>query len=224
MTPTEAVRNPDLDRRALGTELGVVLIVVWLPLVVAGSVGRGEPRAQTIASELYGIATEVGVIGLLLYLLWRNREPWRHVGLRRVRWWSELLWAGVIYVACWVAWMLLTRWAALLYGPAPETTSPEKPGAAYLVALPLFLVISAAFEELFVRGYLWNRLQRLSGSKAVALVGSSLLFAAYHPYRVYELLYIFTFGLVLGLFQWKGRSLPRLILAHTLFNLSVSYP
>ena len=31
------------------------------------------------------------------------------------------------------------------------------------------------------------------------------------------------FGVVLGLFYWKGRSLPRLILAHALFNVSITW-
>jgi len=223
MTSTESVRNPDLDRHALAVELAVVLIAVWLPMVVAGSIVRGEPRPETIVSELYGMASFGGVIALLLYFLWRNREPWRHVGLRRIRWWSELLWAALIYVACWIAYILISRWAPLSYEPSQTAAFPTRPGTAYLVVLPFFLLISSVFEELLVRGYLWNRLQRLTGSKAVALVGSSLLFAAYHPYTLFELVYIFSFGLILGLFRWKGRSLPRLILAHTLFNLSIAY-
>ena len=224
MIPIEASRNPDLSRRAMAIEFGVVLTVAWLPLFVAGSMSRGEPQNRTVATELYGMLIEGGIIGLLLFFLWRNGESWRHVGLRRFRWWSEILWAILIYAACWTSWIILGTWGRILLGDGPETRAPEDhPGTLYTVLLPLFLVVSAFFEELLVRGYLWNRLLRFTGNKGVALFGSALLFTAYHPYPLGDLVYIFTFGVVIGLFNWKARSLPRLILAHTLFNLAISY-
>jgi membrane protease YdiL (CAAX protease family) len=54
-------------------------------------------------------------------------------------------------------------------------------------------------------------------------VGSALLFTAYHPYSLRDLAYIFVFGLILGSAFMHGRSLPRLIVAHTLFNLSLAF-
>ena len=92
-----------------------------------------------------------------------------------------------------------------------------------VIVLPFALLVSAAFEEILIRGYLWNRLGRLTRHKGLALLLSATLFTAYHPYDLAGLVYIFAFGLVIGLFHWKGRSLPRLIVAHTLFNVSILY-
>jgi membrane protease YdiL (CAAX protease family) len=222
MTPPEPARNPDLDRRALRLELLVVLLVIWVPLFLSGVHYRGLQRHRSVDDELLGMATEAGFIGLLFYLLWRNHESWRHVGLRRCRWWLELLWSLLIYVAAWTGYIVLHRWMTILFGETARSgAAPERPETAYFFLLPLSTLVSAAFEELFIRGYLWNRLSRLTGSKIAALAGSSLLFTAYHPYSARELAFVFTFGVILGLFNWKGRSLPRLILAHALFKLSI---
>lgn len=222
MIPPEAIPNAVVDRRALRLELFIVLLVIWLPLFTSGVYWRNQPREHTTAGEFYGMASELGSIALILYLLWRNRESWRHLGLRRCRWWSELLWALLIYAAAWMAAITLNRWLSILFGDEPHARpSPVRRDLAFFFALGLGTLVAAAFEELFVRGYLWNRLCRLTGSKTVALFGSALLFTAYHPYTLRQLAFVLTFGLVLGLFHWRGRSLPRLILAHTLFNLSI---
>jgi membrane protease YdiL (CAAX protease family) len=213
-------RNPDQNRRALGLELGLVLLVLWLPLFLAGFSAPRRSEPHSLFLELYGMAREAGGVALLLYVLWRNHESWRHIGLRRCRWWAELLWAGLIYVTCWIWWFALDHVLSALFGPATQTEASTPKSVALMVPA---LLVAAIFEEVFIRGYLWCRLLRLTGSKPLALAGSSLLFTAYHPYSLRELAYIFTFGLVQGLFYWQGRSLPRLILAHTAFNLAITY-
>jgi membrane protease YdiL (CAAX protease family) len=225
MTPTlEDSRNPDVHRPALWIEFLLVLAAAWLPLFVVGWMMRGEPRPRTVESEIHGIFANAGIILLLVFLLWRNHESLRHVGIRRTRWWSEILWAILIYVSCWMSWIILGGWASMFFGREPRSHDPPlEPGRLYFILLPAVFLISALFEELLIRGYVWNRLQRLTGSKGMALVGSSILFTAYHPYQPRSLVYVFTFGMIMGLYRWKGRSLPRLILAHTLFNLSITY-
>jgi len=224
MIPEEPTRNPDSDRRALRLELIVVLLVIWVPLFAAGFFWRGLPRERTVGHDLFRMACEAGSIGLILYLLWRNRESWRHVGLRRCRWWVEILWTVLIYIAAWLGWIVLERWMSILFGDVARSDfSHERPATLYFILLPLTYLVSATFEELFIRGYLWNRLCRVTGSKILALFGSALLFTAYHPYSARGLTFVFAFGIILGLFNWKGRSLPRLILAHTLFNLSIMW-
>ncbi|HSM61475.1 MAG TPA: CPBP family intramembrane glutamic endopeptidase, partial [Longimicrobiales bacterium] len=59
--------------------------------------------------------------------------------------------------------------------------------ARALVVLPLafaFLLVTAALtEEVFFRGYLQTRLERLTGSPIVGLLAASVLFGVYHlPY------------------------------------------
>lgn len=221
MPPLEGdSRNPDRNRRALGIEFAVVLAVVWLPLLLSGIHYRGTVLSHSSWILFYRAVYEAGIICFLLYLLWRNQESLRHVAIRKTRATSELLWALPIYGSLWLAQRVIREWS----GPAFELA----PAGIFEGGFPTVFrasttVLSAGFEELLIRGYFWNRIRRLAGKNGLALLGSAALFAAYHPYRPSALVYIFGYGVVFGLFRWQGRSLPRLVIAHTLFNWSIEF-
>ena len=110
-----------------------------------------------------------------------------------------------------------------------------------LVVLPavmLFLVVLTGFtEELFFRGYLQTRLERLTGSRAWGLVLASVLFGVYHLPFAYlnprwpsagdwpaawtaALGQGIPGGLILGgLFLYSGRNLYMPILLHACVDL-----
>ncbi|HUR38539.1 MAG TPA: type II CAAX endopeptidase family protein [Planctomycetota bacterium] len=209
-------------RGRLALELVAVLLIVWLPYVLAAFAGRQSGGYQGWKAELRGVGIQTGFVALILILLRWNRESWRRLGIRRFRWWAELLWAALLYIACWINWLVLDRMLPVPVEPpaAAPVDPPETP--SWLLFAPILLV-NSIFEEVFVRGYLWDRLRRLTGSPMLALGGSALLFTAYHPYSLRDLASIFVFGLILGYAFMHGRSLPRLIVAHTLFNLSIIF-
>jgi hypothetical protein len=218
-------RSPEVGRRPLFLELAVVLLVLWVPFFVTSLQSRPNPPPHTLESDVYLLCLDAGAIALILFLAWRNGESLRHFGLRRTRWWAELLWALLIYVTCWVAAAALFRVQSATGWRASAPASPPEPRSAlYNGLLPFFLLVSAFFEELLFRGYLWDRLRRLTKRPWLALGVTATLFTAYHPYSGWQMLNVFAFGLVLGLFHWKGRSLPRLVLAHAAFNASILYP
>lgn len=216
------MQNPDRDRRALLVEFLLVLVVLWLPLFAGSIQERFHPQPRTLVDEFGGLAVGLGSILLVLYLVRRNGESLRHLAIRRTRWGSEVLWAAVIYGAAWIAWICFGRLADEL-GWTRESPPGEVRGPLHDALLPAFLLGSATLEEVLCRGYLWNRLRRLSGRPGVALLGSTVLFTAYHPYGSRSLADVFVFGLVIGFFRHTGRSLPRLILAHLGVNLAISY-
>lgn len=202
-------------------DLVLVLGVVWFPLFALSLYWRLHPGPMSLALELGYMAFELAGIGLILFLMRRRGEPLRHVGLRRVRWWTELLWALAVYVACWGAWMLLDLLPLEVLGPPSPPL--ERPSGLYAAVLPLFLLVGASFEELLFRGYVWTRLARMPGRKTAALFVATTLFTAWHPYPARDLVYVFVFGAVLALFFWKGRSLPRLVLAHAALNFAIYF-
>ena len=168
--------------------------------------------------------TEAGFLFLLGYLVWRNGESWQILGFRPTRWWIELIWAFVLYCALWLSSLCVTSLAKKAgWEPGPKNSPEETAAGSYAALLPVFLIVSALFEEILLRGYLWNRIEQFSRRPAVALLSTSLLFAAYHPYSMLQVLEIFVFGLVLGVFYWHGRSLPRLVLAHFAYNIAIFY-
>jgi membrane protease YdiL (CAAX protease family) len=90
------------------------------------------------------------------------------------------------------------------------------------MALPVFLLVGAGFEEVLLRGYIWNRLEQLTRPECRLLV-SSLLFASYHPHSIVQATDVFVGGVLFGAFYWRGRSVPRLVLAHFAINLATYY-
>jgi hypothetical protein len=98
-----------------------------------------------------------------------------------------------------------------------------------LPALIIFLVLTwteAAFiEEMFFRGYLYNRLTDLFGKKLfgmlVALILSSLAFGAAHAYQgITGVADTFLAGLVLGLlYLLSGENLWLPILTHGIVDM-----
>jgi membrane protease YdiL (CAAX protease family) len=209
--------------RGLWRELAAALLLIWLPWFVLGITWHVGPRSSVLRKEFLCMALEAVDIALILWWFRRNGESWRSLGIRKVRWWTELLWSVGIYAAEWMAWFLLDPILMDLLGPPSDTSTVGRPRGLLFWLLPFFLLLSAFFEELFFRGYLWIRLRRLTGGRLPALALSTLLFTVYHPYPSRDLVYIGVFGLVLGFFFWTSRSLPRLVLAHTWFNLSIYY-
>lgn len=76
------------------------------------------------------------------------------------------------------------------------------------------------FEELFIRGFLFEGLRRSSIGEIGAVVVCSLFWAAIHlQYGLYEITTIFIFGLILGAARIKTGSLWVPVAMHTMVNL-----
>jgi membrane protease YdiL (CAAX protease family) len=185
---------------------------------------KNELGPLTAASEIYQAVLELGWILVLFTLVWTNREPYSTLGFRRVRWQPELIWAALILGAQWaVAWALVALAASLDWMPGPSDHPRDDGTLLFRLVAPFSLAVGALFEEAFFRGYLWRRIEMLTGRPAAALLITSTLFAAYHPYSWWATAQVFVFGLIMGAFYWKGRSVPRLALAHALFNVLIVY-
>ncbi|MBI4612064.1 MAG: CPBP family intramembrane metalloprotease [Planctomycetes bacterium] len=216
--------SADLARSRLGVELAVVLAAIWVPLFAWSVIGRIDPQELTALSISGGLVWGVGMTALLVHLVWNRNGTLRPLGIRRTRWWAEALWAVPIFVllvaANRSAWQLsrIFGWESLTW-----EKNLKPPRGLVAVLLPVYFLVSAAFEETFIRGYLWDRLRRTTRGKTRALLLSSAFFAAYHPYPPLDLAVIFVSGLVLGLFFMRFRSLPRLVLAHAGLNIWIMY-
>jgi membrane protease YdiL (CAAX protease family) len=202
-------------RASLWLDLGLALLVIWLPLVVGPRVS--DARSYDSPGMLaYGMIAVAGFLALIHDLVRRAGEPLRRLGWRPIRPWRELLWTALLWVAAW-----MTTYAHLrMWPPPPEPQRIDYLGAPTFLNVA-YLLVAAVFEESFYRGLLWDRIRRLSKSRALTVVSTSVLFAAAHPYDLRELFGIFLFGLLFGLVRQQGRSLFRLVVAHWAYNLSL---
>jgi hypothetical protein len=80
-------------------------------------------------------------------------------------------------------------------------------------------------EEIFFRGYVLEQLRKLTRS-GIALLIQSLLFGLFHVYTrgSFTLVQTFLFGMILGAWRIRFRSLLPLVLAHVLLNATALIP
>jgi len=91
--------------------------------------------------EFYQHILLCGQIGLLLYLVKRNRESLQVLGLRHITWWAELEWAFVIYIAAEII-------AGIVYSTAASFGAKLPRAALYVVTSPDGVLATLAAPEL----------------------------------------------------------------------------
>jgi membrane protease YdiL (CAAX protease family) len=141
-------------------------------------------------------------------------------------------WFLALLFLLFVARRLLAALSPAIEGPPSPTPfiGPVTPKGIVLQGIATVFIAPLA-EEIFFRGYLLEQLRKLARS-GVALLVQSLLFFLFHLYTrgmftslaLYDSLYAFVLGMMLGAWRIKFRSLLPLVLAHVLFNTAAIVP
>ncbi len=87
------------------------------------------------------------------------------------------------------------------------------------IAFVFIAVLPAIFEELAFRGYLYNLLKKISSEKTT-IIATAFIFALVH-FPFLSLIWIFPFGLILGYFRMKYKTLWFGMIIHFIHNLIV---
>ena len=105
-------------------------------------------------------------------------------------------------------------------GETAEELTDRAVGAVDVTLLLSIVVIGAPIvEEVFYRGLWLRSIQRRTGSPAIALVGSSLIFGAIH-FQPFDLVALSLAGLVFAWLTLRFERLGPAIWAHLAFNLT----
>jgi membrane protease YdiL (CAAX protease family) len=186
--------------------------------VLNGSVTRDRPWLD-LAYQLFGIATGVVPVILVIYLLHRSRESLRTIGVDR----SQLrrdVGLGAVLAAC-VGGAGLALYIGAHAAGANLVVVPTNLGPTWwrVPVLLLSAAQNAIYEEVIVSGYLLHRLRQFGWADNKALATSALLRGSYHLYQGFGgALGNFVMGLIFGrVYQRTGRTLP-LIVAHTIMD------
>lgn len=215
-----------LPRKGLGLEVTIVLLLAFgaLPWRIWAALGShdvprnaGSSLSGEIASSVYYLA----FAGLALFLLWQRAGTLEPAGLAKLTWWRELLYGAAIVVATFAIGLLTTALASGLGLPEWASDLPE--GQAHGAFYPVFLLVAAFYEEALSRAYLITRFRELLGRPAPAVAASAVLFALAHAASPARTLALFGSGLLWGWIFVSARRLPRLVLAHWVWNLGVIY-
>ena len=176
----------------------------------------------------------LGMIACLPFLLARiapKAAGFDNKWLPCSRWqWAWFL--GMVFLLI-VSRVLVTLLAVIIVGapPAkPPYVGPDTPIAIVLEGVVIVLIAPVA-EEIFFRGYILEQLRKLTRS-STALFIQSFIFGIFHLYTwglfsslaLFNSFHAFLFGMILGAWRIKFRSLLPLVLVHILFNAIVLVP
>ncbi len=204
-------------------ELLAVFFLLCAPnLFLLASGYRASGGDLTVGLLVSDMLMRVGWCALVPFLLNRRDSfDWRLPRTGR-EWGKEFGW-GLLLVLAVVGCSTLI--GLLINALGLDDTTPLSDSAwdgRVLAAFLLSTPIIGMHEELLFRVYAQTRLtQMLPGKRLLPVLIASGVFAAMHGYPLAGTLMILVFGLVMGTsFQANGK-IPRLVIAHTLWNLGV---
>ena len=233
---TVAVAPPVIERtyRDLWMETSVVILVFVVTSLygnVDSLIWPEDVRTRpSLRYSLSYVVSDLSVIGLVCYLIWRSGELRSAFGLVRPRWLWDLplglgFWAMNWVLQC-AAWpVLIGLLGQNLFEPLPTDAPWDPPTPHGIIEILVFVVsicVAASTEELVMRAYLIPRFERLVGSTAWSVLVTAALFGIIHIYQgMYWAVSAFITGLVYGMMFSLWRRLWPIAIAHTIGNLIV---
>ncbi|MBN1604532.1 MAG: CPBP family intramembrane metalloprotease [Chitinispirillaceae bacterium] len=202
-------------------EITVILFLI-VPSMFLSFFGLRSGNIPFVLVALSTIFRDLGLLFLVLFLSWRDREPFSRLGWTSKNYPGEIIWGVLLIVPIFYG-------AALLQSILQQSgfSSPRTPVPSFLAASGVFemslatiLVIIVAFsEETLFRGYLILRFTQITKNRTAALILSSVIFALGHGYEGSSgVITVGAIGFVLGLIYVWRQSLISPIVIHFLQN------
>jgi membrane protease YdiL (CAAX protease family) len=224
--------EPPARPQVLWLELGLVLVLAFAPgalslLVIAlgagGNNSASEQLVPAIVSGLFSAFLSWSPVLLIGYLLFRNNEGWRGIGLTRFDPRAD----GVVGLGLWITSFVLVLVLAIVFSPlggpkTPVDFLPKELPIWFRVIDALVIAVTAGVtEEIVVRGYAQTRLEQLKVPTAVVLLLPTALWGVLHLYEgPAAALTIFCLGMLYAWYFFRTRRLWPIIIAHALFDLT----
>jgi membrane protease YdiL (CAAX protease family) len=194
-----------------------VFVFLILPSLLLSFVSVGSAGLSFLLGGTAIIFRDLALVSLVVFFIWRNREPVARIGWTLQRRWQDvglgvLLFVPMFLSAIWVE--QIAQAAGLSPGPKslPAVLKPQ--GAGEFVLASLMVVVVALAEETIFRGYLILRIKAVTGSVLAAIVLSTVIFSLGHGYEgsagVVTVGYM---GLVFALiYLWRGSLVAPIVM------------
>ncbi len=201
-----------------GVEVAVFLFLI-VPSLVLSLFAVRQGQLSFVLAATATIFRDLGLVGLILFFLWRNGEPVARIGWTQRHLVRELIVGVVCFVPLFLGAAYLER-ELLRVGLSAPAVPPhflEVHGPAEEVLAGVLVTVVALAEETIFRGYLLLRLRAVLRSTTAAVLLSSLVFAVGHGYEGSAgLVTVGVMGAVFALvYLWRG-SLTAPIVMHFL--------
>ncbi len=217
-------RNMDHCNRTINDTRLEVLVFLFLivPSMFLSFIFVHPGSFNFPAMAISTIIRDLGILFLVLFLLHRNREPFKSIGLTFKNGGDESLVGAMLFFPVYFFALMIQQilQKAGFWIPERAISFLSGPKDFAQLILGLFLMLTVAItEETIFRGYLIKRFQEFTGSKVSALFLSTAIFSLGHAYQGFAgVCIVSVLGLVYGLvFFWRG-NLTAPIAMHFLQN------
>jgi uncharacterized protein len=171
------------------------------------------------------ILRDLALVGLILFFLWRNREPLARIFWTARRFGREIALGLALFVPVFFGASLLDgllRSAGLSSPPSSLPKGLYPAGAGQTALAILLLCVVAVSEETIFRGYLLQRFRSTTHSQGLAVLISTLVFAIGHGYEgTVGVLTVAALGVVYSSVALWRKSLVAPMVMHLLQDLLV---
>jgi membrane protease YdiL (CAAX protease family) len=222
------VTSDVVERSTSGAEQRIELMVFLLLIVPSMAFSFFAVKQGAVSFTLTAVATifrDIGLVALILFFIWRNREHVRHIGWRLTRFWRDIVIGALLFVPMFYGAAFLEQVLQSIGFSVPSTplpTTPQAVGFGEVILALLLVIVVAISEETIFRGYLMARLQAFVPSQAVAVILSAAIFMLGHGYEGSAgVLTVGAMGIVFGLVYVWRKSLVATMTMHFLQDLVV---
>jgi len=215
MEETSAASSQDPSRKIQAIELAVFLLLIFPSMLISAAVAKPENLTFPLVA-ISTILSDIPLLCLVLYFVWRNRESFLSIGVTLRNGWREAAVGGLLFVPLLLGMSLVEKVlrAGGLSVPqeAPSFLVPS--GAGQIALALLLLVVVAVSEEVIFRGYLIRRFTALSLNPVAALILSSAVFALGHGYeRSGGAVGVGILGLIFGaIYLWRNSLVAPMVM------------
>jgi membrane protease YdiL (CAAX protease family) len=201
-------------------EVSVFLFLIVPSMVLSFFVIKPGGAVSFVIVACATILRDLGLVSLVIFFLWRNRESVRLIGWISNGKWKEAALGAALFVPFFFGAGLLEN---ILH--ASGLSVPSKPlpsffsarGTAETVLAVILVVIVAQAEETIFRGYLILRFKAITQSAPATVLLSSVLFSLGHGYEGSAgVVTVGVMGAVFAIIYMWRKNLAALIVMHFL--------
>jgi membrane protease YdiL (CAAX protease family) len=218
--PVTEIHQP--ERKVQLIEVLVFLFLI-VPSMVTSLFLVDHTRLRFMTVAITSIMSDLALVSLVLYFVWRNDEPVRRIGWTIKNLWLDIGWGLLLYIPVVYCTNLLERILQKAGFSAP-TKLPSflvATGSAKIFLACILVIVVAVVEETIFRGYLILRFKAVTGRTVIAVLLSSAIFALGHGYEgAAGMISIFFLGIIFAVVYLWRKSLVAAMVMHFLIDFS----
>ncbi len=220
MPPEGGIGGP--DRKVQLVEVAVFLFLIMPPMATSFLIGN-EAQPRFIQVAISSILSDLALLGLVFYFIWRNGEPFGQVGWTLEHSQREIAWGILLFLPATFGANALEKalHAAGLSAPTKLPSFFVVSGPSGVLLAFIMVAVVAVAEETIFRGYLILRFKTVMGRTAAAVLLSSFIFSLGHGYEgLAGVISVFCLGVVFALVYLWRKSLIAPIVMHFLTDFT----